>query len=411
MSRSPVAGGALDGLVQESRPGRCQRSRLVTSHRPGELVELRLVLPLTGTDPAGAVRAELVARATLSSLQADVAGAGLVSCETRPDRVVVAARTTRGGLDEVLTLLLDRFVRWSVPPGTTALADERSAMLTRWSRAAASPMSQAREAFLLALHGEGSRFAHEGRPASTDALPEGEVGSDELVTTSAQLAVVGDCDHGRIHDAMDQVTHRSDAAPAGAPAEDRTHTAGIAHRAVPGCPQDLIRIGCLTVARQHPDYAALQVAALALGGYPRSRLTRVLRERQGLAYAPRALMDPVGPRAAFVIEADVTPGTWRRAIPMIVAEHAAVARDRETLAQARRFAVGSMTLACSSRAGLASVLASLVANELPVSWLHSYDESIMATSDDQVVSAQERHCPPSAWAGVVVTGTDQQESS
>ncbi len=44
--------------------------------------------------------------------------------------------------------------------------------------------------------------------------------------------------------------------------------------------------------RGHDDYPALQLATLMLGGYYASRLTLVLREREGLAYAPRAVLDP-----------------------------------------------------------------------------------------------------------------------
>jgi predicted Zn-dependent peptidase len=76
------------------------------------------------------------------------------------------------------------------------------------------------------------------------------------------------------------------------------------------------------VGRGAPDYAALQLAALMLGGYYVSFLIRVLREREGLAYAPRAVLDPVGGVASLVIEADVSTGRAARALELIEREHA-----------------------------------------------------------------------------------------
>lgn len=58
---------------------------------------------------------------------------------------------------------------------------------------------------------------------------------------------------------------------------------------VPGSVQSTVRVGWKGITRDHPDYHALQVATMILGGYFGSRLMRRIREEKGYTYGIQAV--------------------------------------------------------------------------------------------------------------------------
>jgi predicted Zn-dependent peptidase len=173
----------------------------------------------------------------------------------------------------------------------------------------------------------------------------------------------------------------------------------------PATPQTLLRLGGLVPGRGHDHYPALQLAALMLGGYYASRLTRVLREREGLAYAPRAVLDPLGPHAVLTVEADVRHDGAARALTLIAQETqrlAAGAFTAQELRNAQNYAVGSLAMACSSRSGLASTYAAVLASGLPASWLAGYEDRLRALTAADVARAAAAHLTAPGLTAVVV---------
>ncbi|HHU99972.1 MAG: M16 family metallopeptidase [Bacteroidales bacterium] len=63
-----------------------------------------------------------------------------------------------------------------------------------------------------------------------------------------------------------------------------TSEPGKIFREVPSSVQSTIRVGWKGITRNHPDYQALQVATVILGGYFGSRLMRTIREEKGYTY-------------------------------------------------------------------------------------------------------------------------------
>lgn len=64
---------------------------------------------------------------------------------------------------------------------------------------------------------------------------------------------------------------------------------GIIFREVPNSVQSTVRIGWKGITRDHPEYQALQVATMILGGYFGSRLMRNIREEKGYTYGIHAV--------------------------------------------------------------------------------------------------------------------------
>ena len=56
--------------------------------------------------------------------------------------------------------------------------------------------------------------------------------------------------------------------------------------------QSVLRIGAPFPGRHSPDWAALRIAAYALGGGMNSRLSALLREEKGYTYSIRAALEP-----------------------------------------------------------------------------------------------------------------------
>lgn len=408
VARSSVLRTKLPAIAEYSVAGR----RLVVCDRRGELTELRLVVPAAGSRRGRTAWMEILAEAIRQGLPARLDGRAALTVEVRPDRVVISAKTLRRDAQDVLRGVVSALTARDAP-GRDAFAAACAIVAHRWAAAATSPMSVARHRFLTMVHGTCDPLAFEGQADPDGNYPRdaAEVLDDALDVGGTGIVVVGaeapEVFLATVYDISERLP-KPLAPPAATGRESQVSAAAdVVRLRLKDSPQDLIRLGRTTVGRGHPDYPALQVGALAFGGYPLSRLTRVLREREGLSYAPRALLDPVGGTATFVMEMDVTAGTAEQAITLAKREHEQLGGRAEDLEIARRYAIGAMAISCSSRSGMASMLAGTVAASLPLSWLYGYGETIENVSDDQVAHAHATYCPASSWVGVIA-GDDRR---
>jgi predicted Zn-dependent peptidase len=108
---------------------------------------------------------------------------------------------------------------------------------------------------------------------------------------------------------------RTPAQPLGKrPAEEIATPAAAARRVIlvdkPGAPQSVVIIGAPGVARDNPDYAAIQLLNTILGGSFSSRLNDILREQRGYSYGAGSgwnFSPVVGPfTASSQVRTDVT---------------------------------------------------------------------------------------------------------
>ncbi|MFF3216060.1 M16 family metallopeptidase [Streptomyces sp. NPDC002886] len=377
----------------------------------GDLAEARLLLPLVPGTGEGAhlhaTEVEVAAEALRDALESAAGSLAVVRAEARGDRVVVSARTFTDDFADVCARIGDCL-------GSDALFDEgrvrqaAARVSARLAKASGHAPLVARARFLAAVYG-----AHPfGRTAS--AAEAHEVTGERLAgllasaPAAARRAVaVGREPAAALLTAAERLLPAApDAAPR-PPVRPGPHPAAAPATVLsPGVPQTLIRLGGHVPGRTHCDYPALQLAVLMLGGYFGSRLTLILREREGLAYAPRAVLDPLGETAAFTLEADVRPDGTARALDLIEAEMDRLASGSftaEDLRNAQNFTVGSMAMACSSRSGLASVFAGTLASGLPAQWLGGYEARVRALSVQDVARAAETHLRAPGLVGVLVS--------
>ncbi|MEV3928793.1 insulinase family protein [Streptomyces sp. NPDC049944] len=384
------------------------RGTAVAVARPGTggLAEARLLLPLAPAPSAHTTRTKVAAEVVGAALEEAAGALAVIRTEARGDRLVIALRTFRDDLAEVCGRVADTLAQ------DRLFAPERvgrAAARVAGGLAAGHPAVVARNGFLAAVHGDHPY----GRPATAaeTAAATGPELAALLVgapVAARRAVVVGPGPAGALLADAAALLPATGTATAGPVPADGPGPAPAARGPVtlvlPGVPQTLIRLGGRVPGRGDRDYPALQLAVLMLGGYFGSRLTRVLREREGLAYAPRAVLDPLGRTAAFTVEADVRNDGAARALVLIREELERLAAGgftAEELRGACNYAVGSMAMACSSRSGTASTLTGVLASGLAPGWLRGYERRLRATTPEDVARVAAAHLAPGT-TGVVV---------
>ncbi len=157
---------------------------------------------------------------------------------------------------------------------------------------------------------------------------------------------------------------------------------------MPGKVQSDVVIGCLAIARTHPDYYAVQVANNILGQFGMmGRLGETVRERQGLAYYSYSALDTdigIGPWVAF---AGVNPENVNQAADSILHEFERLGNEPvsdEELSDSIANMTGALPLRLETNDGVASILLSMEWFGLGLDYLQTYQERIRAITKEDV---------------------------
>ena len=157
---------------------------------------------------------------------------------------------------------------------------------------------------------------------------------------------------------------------------------------MPGKVQSDVVIGCLAIARTHPDYYAVQVANNILGQFGMmGRLGETVRERQGLAYYSFSALDAdigIGPWVAF---AGVNPQNVNQAADSILHEFERLGNEPvsdEELSDSIANMTGTLPLRLETNDGVASILLNMEWYGLGLDYLQTYQERIRAITKEDV---------------------------
>ncbi len=157
---------------------------------------------------------------------------------------------------------------------------------------------------------------------------------------------------------------------------------------MPGKVQSDVVIGCLAIARSHPDYFAVQVANNILGQFGMmGRLGETVRERQGLAYYSYSALDAdigIGPWVAF---AGVNPQNVNQAADSILHEFERLGNEPvsdEELSDSIANMTGTLPLRLETNDGVASILLNMEWYDLGLDYLQTYQERIRAITKEDV---------------------------
>jgi len=179
----------------------------------------------------------------------------------------------------------------------------------------------------------------------------------------------------------------------------------------PGAVQSEVRVGHVAVARRTPDYHALQVLNMVLGGQFVSRLNLSLREDKGYTYGVRTSFDCRRAPGPFSMRGSVQSGATVETLQEVFAQMEAIGRDRPTtppeldLARAaltRGFARGFETAGQVARG-----IGQLVLHGLPEDYYDRFVTQVEAVDASAVTAAATAHLHADRAVAVIVGPADQ----
>ena len=178
----------------------------------------------------------------------------------------------------------------------------------------------------------------------------------------------------------------------------------------PKAPQSELRIGQVTVARDTPDYHALVVANMILGGQFVSRINLNLREDKGFTYGARTAFEFRRLPSPFVLQVSVQTTATAEAIHEAIREIADIRGPRPvtpeelalgTAALTRGFARGFETADQIARAVM-----QLALYDLPDDYFVAFVPSIERVTCDDVSRVMTHHVHPARLLTLIVGDPD-----
>ena len=179
----------------------------------------------------------------------------------------------------------------------------------------------------------------------------------------------------------------------------------------PGAVQSELRIGHVAAARGTPDYHALQLLNMALGGQFVSRLNLRLREEKGYTYGVRTAFDCRRAPGPFAMQGSVQAGATAEAVAEVLAQLAAVGGDRPVTPAELELAGAALTRGFArgfETAGqVVHAVEQLVIYGLPEDYYDRFVARVEAVDVAAVTAAATAHLHADRAVAVVVGPADE----
>jgi predicted Zn-dependent peptidase len=396
--------------------------RLVVVPRPGvPLVELRLRIPFAAPGTRGATthiaRAAVLSGAVLlgtarhdqTAIAQLLQGHGAeLSVTADPDRLLVGTTLLPTGLRPVLDMIAELLTEATYP--ADQVEGERARVAERVAIARSQPGVIARAALAARRYGTHPYASQLPRPELVEQVKAPalrKLHRERILPAGSTLVLVGDLDPAAAADAVGEAlagwTGEGEAVESPPALLLPPGPVSVVDR--PGAVQSNLRLGGPAPARTDPQLPAVRLANMVFGGYFSSRLVENIRERRGYTYSPHSVVDHLAASSSFLVEADVATEVTAPALLETWYELGRIALLPVTEAEldaARRYVLGSMALATSTHAGLASTLSALIGAGLPAGWLADHQRALAEVTVDEVLTASRRYLQPEGLTVVVV---------
>lgn len=254
-----------------------------------------------------------------------------------------------------------------------------------------------------------------GTDASLCAMSLDEVAGFHLRAfrpAGATLIAVGDGTHDELAGACADAfglwdsAGSSDAARAPVPLPPAQAATRLALVPRAGAAQSELRIGHVAVARDTPDYHALLVLNMILGGQFVSRINLNLREEKGYTYGARTGFDFRRGRGPFVLQVSVQTAVTADAIRESLHELEAIRGDRPPTPEELDLARAALTRGhprnFETAEQVARALSQLALYGLPDDYFEQFVPRISAVGAAEVSRAAERYLDPPRLLTLVV---------
>ena len=230
----------------------------------------------------------------------------------------------------------------------------------------------------------------------------------------ATVIAVGDATHEQLANLIEQAFGTWPAFDAGPPAFAdtalETPPAAGSERVVllhrPGAAQSELRMGHVGVPRSSPDYPALLVLNMVLGGQFVSRINMNLRERKGYTYGARTSFDFRRGSGPFVLQASVQSDATVDAIRESFAELQAIRGARPVTRQELQLGRAALTRGYPRNFETAEQVgrgaAQLALYDLPDDYFTTFVPRVLALDEHDITRAAATYIDPSSVAVVIV---------
>jgi zinc protease len=226
--------------------------------------------------------------------------------------------------------------------------------------------------------------------------------ADFYGATDGDMAVVGDFDPDEITRLTGELFDDWKSPRAFARIPGRFHDAPAINRnlATPDKANAVFRAGLnLRLRDDNPDHAALTLGNYLLGGSSSSRLTRRVREQEGLSYSVRSWLsagsvDELGEFGVSAIYAPQNRARIEAAINDVLQQALRDGFSEEELAQAKNGYLESRKLARTQDYSIAGRLATNLYLGRTMAWDADFDARIAALTTAQIQAALRRHLDP-----------------
>ena len=173
----------------------------------------------------------------------------------------------------------------------------------------------------------------------------------------------------------------------------------------PGAVQSSMIIGGPTIDPTNPDYRALQVTNMLLGGAFGSRITKNIREDKGYTYSPFSQISTRYRNAYWSETADVTSNVTGPSLKEIFAEIDRLQKEPPTAAELKGIQdnmVGTYMMQGSSRGGVIALLRAINLHGLPESYISDYVKQVTAVTPQDVSRVARQYLNDDDFTIVIV---------
>lgn len=174
----------------------------------------------------------------------------------------------------------------------------------------------------------------------------------------------------------------------------------------PAAVQSSIRIGKRLFTKNHPDFDAMQVVAMILGGYFGSRLVNNLREDKGYTYGIYSAMMNLQHDGYLAIATDVAAEHTHDSVTQIFAEIQNMRTSlvpTEELDMVRNIIVGEMMRIIDGPFGVADIMIEGVQNGCQDnSYLQAFLHTVKTITPEQVMELAVKYMDPGSFTTVIV---------
>jgi zinc protease len=179
----------------------------------------------------------------------------------------------------------------------------------------------------------------------------------------------------------------------------------------PAAAQSELRIGHMSVARNHPDYLHLLVLNMVLGGQFVSRINMNLREDKGYTYGARTGFEARRGPGPFLLQASVQSEATAEAIRESINEISAIRGERPVTPQELETGRAALTRGYprnfETAEQVARAAAQMALHDLPEDYFTTFVPRVLAIDERAVTEAAARHLDPSRLLTIIVGDRDR----